>query len=1400
MEAIGIDIGSLFLKVVVINEEGAVRAVDYRSHYGYPAKALKEVVRDLGLMDGCYLGLAGAGAHKIAQQMGVEPIDLVKAQVRSVLRRFPDTVNIIDIGGSSLSLIRLDLRGMVQGFNSNSLCAAGTGSFLDEQAQRLSISYEDMQSLPDIEQPPIIATRCTVFAKSDLVHRQQQGYGWQEMWAGLCTGMTNTVLQTLFQGRPIRDKTVLIGGVSQNPLVLKNLRDQYGKLVSSYPEAHLAGAEGAASCAKEFGIERIVEWDVLEDYFTKVGVAQWHEPLELKKSHRPDFSVYRFYTDEAQNEVRIARPFDPGTIGVYIGIDIGSISTKMVLVDEDEQVVVDVYRKTSGDPIEAARHLFRAVQRVMEDTGVSFEVLACATTGSGRKLIGAVIGADIIVNEITAHVRGTVKTAPDVETIFEIGGQDSKFISLREGRAHDSNMNYICAAGTGSFIEEQARKLSYDVREIGDLVQGIAPPRTSDRCTVFMEQDIFRLLSEGHSRITVLAATTYSICQNYLNKVVGRRKISEEKIAFMGATARNNGLVAAFENLLDTEIIVSPYCHVMGAYGVALLAKEAQKVNEPSRFRGFDLSERRIELAEETCKLCQNNCTITHATIESVAEKPSWGYLCGREPDEKKARVSDQFDLFTLRDKLLKTAGRVPELAPDAPEIGIPMSLTSYTFRPLWERFFGRLGYRGRFTSPTGSETSKHGVSLVAGESCYPIKISTGHVAELLDSESVKWAFVPLMVAEEELTELPVRTFCPLVQGHPAVLKSSLAAAGYDVSRILSPAIDFRCPEKTTVRRLYEALGETLGLSIGEIRAAWRGALEAQEEFHDKCQSEGKKALEAIESRGETAIVIVGRPYNTFDNGANLSLPLKIAQYGYHVIPVDFMPFSPELVPEEYRGVFWTYGQRIIAALDQVRRSDNLFAVYLTNFYCGPDSFLLSYAEQIMGSKPLLILTLDEHGADTGYITRLEAYLDVIAARRAPAEVCPIHIPRASHEEFRQRKIWIPPMHPFGAPISADAFKAFGYDAEALPVEDYEAFEIGRSKTRGDECLPVCVTIGALLKKFRDIDTNPSKHAFFMPTAPGPCRFGQYALLHRMILNDSGYADVPILSPSSTNTYMGLENPLRRRLWLALLTGDLFFKAGCRIRPYELQKGETDRVLEEALNILRVAFADRRGDIKGAISEGIELLRCVPVGGDPKPLVGIVGEIYIRCNTFSNEDIVRTIESLGGEAWLSPTSEWILYTSYLQEFNAREKSLGLRALIGANLKKHFLQRDEHRLYEMAGELLKDRHEPSIEQIISEGERYIPIEFRGESILTIGRAIIFARQGAALVVDCEPFTCMHGTISDAIFQEVSQTIGIPIVNMAYDGEGGQNSRLEVFFANREGADVSVSNPVCCSCIL
>ncbi len=1388
MEALGVDIGSLYLKSVILDEEGAVRAVDYRPHNGHPAGTLSDLARELGIVDGCYLGLSGAGAKKIAEQIGVETIDLTRAQIRSVLRRVPDASNIIDVGGSSLSLIKVDSRGAVRGFNSNSLCAAGTGSFLDEQAQRLNIKYDELKDFPGIENPPTVATRCAVFAKSDLIHRQQQGYGKPEMWAGLCKGMTTTMLQTLFQGRPITERTVLIGGVAQNPLILENLRNIYGDLVTSYPEAHLSGAEGAAFLAREMGFEKSVNWEKLEDKFGSASGAKRHATLQLKKSHHPDFSVHKFYIDEAENEVRIAKPLPAEEIEVYLGIDVGSTSTKMVLMESDENVLVDVYRKTRGEPIEAARRLFRAVENIMKETGASFKVKGAGTTGSGRKLVGAVVGADIIINEITAHVQGALKTSPDVQTVFEIGGQDSKYMSIKDGRAEDSNMNYVCAAGTGSFIEEQARKLGYDVRDIGAMVQGITPPRTSDRCTVFMEQDIFRLLKEGNSREDVLAATMYSICQNYLNKVVGKRKVLGDKIAFMGATARNKGLVAAFENLMNMEVVVSPYCHVMGAYGVAMLVKEAHETEEKCDFRGFNLSDRKIELKEETCRLCQNHCIITQAFIEGTDEKPSWGYMCGREPDEKKARKSENFELFEKRDRMLKTIGKPKDLPEDAPEVHVPMSLISYTFRPFMERLFGSLGYRARFGKMTDSEVAKRGVSLVAGDFCFPVKISIGHVAEIMDKGAER-VFVPVMVAEKELPQLPDRKFCPWVESHPAVVKSNLAAAGYDTSRVLSPVIDFRYPEKTAVRKLHEALGEPLGVTTSQLKKAYRAAKKAQKEFSDACREEGRKALKEIEERDEAAIVIVGRPYNTFDMGANLAMPRKVAQYGYKVIPVDFMPFSEELVPPEYRGIFWSYGQRIVAALDQVRQSPNLFAIYLSNFSCGPDSFLLSYSEQIMDKKPMLILTMDEHGADTGYITRLEAYLDVIKGKRRPAPANPIYIPKADASEFKKRKIWVPPMHPYGTSIFAEAFKGFGYDAEALPNEDYEAFEMGRAKTRGDECLPACSTLGTLLKTLRDIDADPQKHAFFMPTAPGPCRFGQYALLHRMALNASGYDQVPIMSPTSHNTYLGLEDALRRRLWLAMLTADVFFKAGCRLRPYEVRAGETDRALDEAKVKLRQAFSKKDGDIHGAIKEGLELLRHVRTDGGPKPLVGIVGEIYVRCNSFSNEDVVRSIEELGGEAWLSPLSEWIMYTSHRQSSNARDYKLGLREKMSAWLKNRFLNRDEHEFYEMAGELLEDRHEPPIEQVLAEGEKYIPQEFEGESILTIGRAVVFAKQGAALVVNAGPFTCMHSSITDAIFQEISEGTGVPIVNMAYDGEGGQNSRLEVFFANRTGAQVA-----------
>jgi predicted nucleotide-binding protein (sugar kinase/HSP70/actin superfamily) len=952
-------------------------------------------------------------------------------------------------------------------------------------------------------------------------------------------------------------------------------------------------------------------------------------------------------------------------------------------------------------------------------------------------------------------------------------------------------MNYICAAGTGSFIEEQAGKLGFSVQEVGDAVMGITPPATSDRCTVFMEQDVNALIRHGKSPAEAMAGVMRSVVKNYLTKVVGRRPVSDRKIAFMGATARNKGLVAAFEQQMRCPIVVSPYCHVMGAYGVALAVREEMlERSAPTTFRGLSLVNRDVRISHDTCTLCNNECRITYARIEGVRETPSWGYLCGRDPDEKKARLRREFDLFRRRERLLREHGKGAEVRPDAPVVGLPMSLTSYTYRPLWTRFFNELGHRVVTSGKTGEDVKSRGLSLVSADFCFPLKIVFGHVDKLLSREDVDVVFLPHMIANELNDWTTDAQFCPWVQGMPSAVRTALRQYGIGTDRILSPVVDFRWNERRMVESLHATLGPAVGAGREEIARAWRAAVRAQQGFERACVTEGRRALRRLREAGRPAIVVVGRPYNVFDPGANVGLPEKISEYGITVIPVDFLPFRPETLGERYRNTYWNYGQRVLSALRQVAEDDLLYPVYLTNFSCGPDSFLLSYAEEVMGDKPLLILELDEHGADAGYITRVEAFMDVIEqdvpeGRRPRVDVF------APPSRWSHRRVWIPPLHEMGSELFAATFRKFGYTAEALPVEDLEAFEIGRRLSRGSECLPTAATLGTFVKTLGELDADPAREALFMPTAEGPCRFGQYATSHRLALEKIGMGDVAILSPSSYNSYMGLPERLRKQLWDAIVIGDVLFKAGCRVRPHERTPGATDEVLYRQLAALGSAI-ETGDDLEVALRRALGELEAVETFPGRKPLVGVVGEIYVRCNGFCNGQVVRTVERYGGEAWLAPVSEWILYTSEMAKRGAR---LGINAnllrnplaFVTLHLKDRFLRKTEERYYEIASGLLADRKEPHVGTVMDAGERYIPLAFEGEAILTVGRSMKFIEDGASMVVSANPFGCMPGTLSDACLAEVQSQTGVPVVSMFYDGEGDLNRKIGIYLANIRAAD-------------
>ena len=491
-------------------------------------------------------------------------------------------------------------------------------------------------------------------------------------------------------------------------------------------------------------------------------------------------------------------------------------------------------------------------------------------------------------------------------------------------------------------------------------------------------------------------------------------------------------------------------------------------------------------------------------------------------------------------------------------------------------------------------------------------------------------------------------------------------------------------------------------------------------------------------------------------------------------------------VDKLYDNMYWQYGKKILQAATFVAKHPRLHAVFLTNFGCGPDSFLQSYVERIMHGKPMLMLELDEHSADAGYVTRLEAFRDVIRREKNKDETVAkgkdeitIH-PSIFNKPLDIDNLWVPPMHPYGTPFLAAALRNSGIPARPLPKETIETFELAKRYCRGTECVPLPSTIGAFLNVLNN-SKNPNREAFFMPTAKGPCRFGQYNTLQRMILSDAGYKDVHIESWDDGSGNFGLDMNTSQNVYNAILASDLLYKARCRIRPYAKNLESFDEVMDEQLSRM-ISVIESAGNVKRALTDISGVLKAIPMNENKKPLVGIVGEIYVRLNPYTNGELVRTIEAAGGEAWTAPFCEWFQYLTFIDKALAKDRGQSLVTRLKKRVKNSYMLRQDRKLTDCVGSILSDRREPSIISTVKAGERIFPRHFDGESILTVGRAIEFAEQGVDLIVNCAPFGCMPGTLTSGIFQKLEGTMGVPVVSLFFDGETDLSHLIRTYLEN------------------
>lgn len=1003
---LGIDIGSTTVKVVVLDQRRILLTQRYLRSKGQPWQKLLQAIAELSaqvdLSNIAGVGLTGSGGETVARLIGGRHINELVAQTRAIGEFCPQARTIIEIGGqdSKFLAVAWDEKSgkmMLLDFAMNSLCAAGTGSFLDQQAERLGIAIENEFALLALQStnPARIAGRCTVFAKSDMIHLQQKGTPLPDILAGLCLALARNFKGVIGKGKAFVPPILFQGGVAYNQGVVwafeKVLNLTPGELI--VPHHHwLMAALGTALItideAAEGNLWPVHSFDRLTDY-VRSG-QQEHKSMPPLQAPAIMFQT----STPVQLETTALNMAPCPAIPVYLGIDVGSISTNVVLIDAQARVVARRYLRTAGKPLEAVR---RALDEIGREVGSRVEVCGVGATGSGRYLTGDFVGADVVCNEITAQARAALAVDPTVDTIFEIGGQDSKYIRLSHGAVVDFAMNSACAAGTGSFLEEQADRLKIDIEQDFSrlALSSVAPACLGERCTVFMESDIVHYQQQGAQLDELAAGLAYAIVQNYLNRVVNRRSLGQN-IFFQGGVAWNQSVVAAFRQLTGRKITVPPHHDVSGAIGVAIVALEAMaehtRVARPTKFKWFDLAQRHYQSTIFECRACPNLCEINKVVISG---EPAifYGARCDRfeeagrqqdkvtagRPDAKKGDRPELPDLFAEREALLLGNYTPPNGRRNGRlRLAIPRTLIFYDLFPYWRTFFNILDIELVLSSPTTPKITSQSAEYAAVETCFPAKLVYGHVMDLFETEA-DFIFLPSVINRESgLLPLSEHYYCPFIpaMAHLVTAHLDFATPGH---RPLKFPLHMRW-SKLKMRELEDMAGQ-LGVSRQRIAAANTAAEAAQQDFYAAIRRRGREVLDSL--NGEyPAAVLVGRPYNTCDLGACQDLPFKLRKLGVLSIPLDFLPLDQVNLPDRYQRMFWRSGQLILAAASFIRHDPRLQAIYVTNFNCGPDSFIINFFRQVMSPKPFLELELDNHTADTGIITRCEAFFDSLRMRK----------------------------------------------------------------------------------------------------------------------------------------------------------------------------------------------------------------------------------------------------------------------------------------------------------------------------------------------------------------------------------------------------------------------------------
>jgi predicted CoA-substrate-specific enzyme activase len=1400
---LGIDIGSTTAKIVILNSQGETVFSAYRRHNTETLLTLqailKEAIQQLGNQTIAYLVTGSAGLG-IAEKYNLPFIQEVVASAEVIHKRYPQVRTLIDIGGEDAKIIFFDEQRRPD-IRMNGSCAGGTGAFIDEMATLLNVPVSDLDSMASRHTTIYpMASRCGVFAKTDLQNLLSRQVAKEDIAASVFHAVVLQTLATLARGRDPQPALLFSGG----PLTfMPSLRDAFLSVLklttqdvvgAESPELLPAlGAALAESAARRScSIQDLVE--ILSEERTHAQ-AQKNRHAALFETAQ-QFQAWSKERDRHRIErLELAACQDQD---YFLGIDSGSTTTKVVLIDADGKVVYDYYVSNGGNSIRAVQHGLSKIRQVFEPRGFTPRIARSVVTGYGEDLIRAAFGIDAGMVETLAHFRAARAFDKEVTFILDIGGQDMKAIFIKDGQIQNIEINEACSSGCGSFIESFARAMGYGVADFAQLAcTSQAPYNLGTRCTVFMNSRVKQALREGAPINDISAGLAFSVIKNALHKVLKLTDTSllGDHIVVQGGAFRNPAVQKALEELIGRPVVCPDLAELMGAYGAALVARDAYRNNgqSPSTFVGLAAVDAigEYERKDIRCRGCENKCVVTKLGFPNGNRFYSGNrceriYSNGGKAERKGVSLPDlKYHLLFDREAALS--------APPTLTIGIPRVLNLFENYPFWHALFTECGLQVRLSAPSSNALYKEGAMHIMSDNlCFPGKLVSGHIMDLVQA-GVDRIFYPMVFFESNEFSDADNTFnCPVVSGYPDVIRAAIdPAARYSIPFDM-PAITFKDEHLLDKACLQYLTG--LGIPARAVKKALVKAKKAQQEFKQQIKQFGAEILADSRRSSRPVILLMGRPYH-IDPLINHNIPELITDFGVDVITEDALPIEAgQALNNRYVMTQWEYMNRYFHAAHWVGAHDNVEMVQLNSFGCGPDPFILDEVRAILaehGKRPTVI-RIDEIESAGSTKLRLRSMME--SMRQSDAHAARVRIPRKSTKIFqtedRDRVLIVPDFSPFCSPPITRPFVDIGFKIEQLPPADHATVDVGLKYTNNEICYPGIICLGDLVKALQSGKYDLSKTAVGFSQTGGQCRATSYPQMIKKALVAAGFSDVPVVtlstSLSALNDQPGAKFNIIDYTYKAAI-GMMYTDALSEMYHSTVIRETRKGAAWEVANKYLTAFMD--GSIpltKNGLLDSLELavddFNAVDVSPASYPRAGIVGEIYVKYNAFSNNNVAQ---------WLMEQGIEVLMPHFFEFFAGG--LVGIQNGVKTNVKKrdvlwlltflgHKLVHDFSQNYDAVMQAYRYHHpHHDIRAIAGRARQILSINHQyGEGWLLAGEIATFVHDGVQNVLCLQPFGCIaNHVIAKGVQKRLQERF--PQLNLLFlDADAGVS---EVNFFNR-----------------